>query len=840
MENNIMERKHFKILVLTTILFLTQSVWSFDPKPGTPLANKEHPRLHITQETIPELRQLISVHFRDEFQDYVNWAHSTSDGLDENIIYEAGHDPLRALMVHQAFIAALGQVPGISYPASLERFAERASNTLIARLNSGQKVSYVVPLVYDWTFNLIPQSKRQQIANLVVNRNLTHKVFDVSVANPDLAPEQMFSSKYYECHYPWYVALAFWGDGFIDAQADRAVDTFRDDMLNWGYVDAHNFVAGNTGGWSEWIGYSSWHPRTHFLNIDAWRTATGENYFTTKAEVDGNAVANYPSFMRYAIDPHKYFNRHYTYVRMGSAETTDPSFEHRSMREQIYVLPRMLEHSGLTQEAGLLHDMIDRYELKWSNYEHFYLWNFLGAYKIATKTTPEELNFKKSLWAKNLGIFYARTGFSDPADGVFAVMDGHYRFDGHRGADDFSGFALVKHGTLVNTRYVAHRGYGNLDNYVDGYRENTIYFDNGANDITRKTMDTPAELKAAYQGDHDYDHGGIEQVSVKDDHYFYVRVNRERMLANGYKHSRDFIWIPGDAPASDSDFLVIYDRVQSPSKPHWIYHVPWKPTVTGFSSTEDITTGSGTDDRIGDGYTGSDMILKELNSLGGESDGDKGKGDYIGGGVAHGVAFVKTLLPQTTRMEVSRVASFDGQVYKRQHHLAIKSHRWQVTIKPTTTQNSNKFLNVFQTADANNVSQMTNATLIQVGSSMHGAFIARENSSRPNYVALFNQNLGVNNNTVTYSINGTGTTRHIISGLAPFTTYEIEYGGQKIVKTTQPQNEYWDYRGAATNQKNAVLYFETDLNGQTTFKVSRSNNQDSTPPTKVMGIKANQ
>ena len=834
-----MKNRRIELLLLLFIFVGTMTVKALDPKDGSPLKAGVHPRLYLNDQSIPEIKRFITDNFLSEFQEYVDFANNTSDNDSYNILEEAGHDPTRAVMIHQAFIAALGTVDGINYPISLEQYARRAINSLIRRLDAGDNLSFAAAMTADWTYNYQTASERTEIANKMLTRKITHKVFNHTIQNPEIQPEQMFSSKYYETNYAWYQALAFWGDGRIDAEADNAANQFYDDMLNYGYLDAANFVAGPWGGFSEWIGYTSWHPRTHMLNLDAWHTATGEDYISNQGTTNGNALKNYPRFMRYAMDPHKYFNEFYTYLRMGSAEATDPSFRHRSMREQIYYLGGVLQRAGLENEAGLIRDMIEKYNVTWPSHSHQWLYVWLGVYKNAAPVTPEDLNFAHSMWNKNLGVFFARTGFNSPADGVFAAMDGHFRFDGHQGAEDYSGFVLAKFGTLVNTRHVAHRSYGNLSDYPGGYEPSTVFFE-GGHTKDHKTMDTPSELQAAATGSGDYDWGGLEEVTRKDGYFYFVHSNREREFTDGASHNRDYVWLPGTDPENDSDFLVIYDRAAAPTKSQMVYHVPWKPQADGYTTTQDITTGSGTADRIGDRYSGSNIIIKELNSLGGEKDNDGGTQDYTGGANAHGVVFVKTLLPNQADVEVTRVAKFDNDVIKRQHELAIKTHRWQVAVIPQSFNNEERFLNVFQTADANNVTTMTNAALIEVGSSMQGVFIERENNSRPNYVVLFNKSNGVNSNTITYDVNGSGTVRHIITGLEPHATYDIEdaVGGNTttISKVTEPDIQTWDYKGVDTVTKTGTLYFETILSGSHRFMISKSGQQDTTPPAAPTGV----
>jgi len=136
------------------ILFLIPlAAFAYTPQPGSPLANHSHPRLHLTQASLPEIRNILSSEYAADYQAHVTWAANQSTNNEDNIISEAGHNPLRALMVHQAFIAAVGTVPGINYPISLDEFANRAISRLISQLNSGEELSYVAALTYDWTYN---------------------------------------------------------------------------------------------------------------------------------------------------------------------------------------------------------------------------------------------------------------------------------------------------------------------------------------------------------------------------------------------------------------------------------------------------------------------------------------------------------------------------------------------------------------------------------------------------------------------------------------------------------------------------------------------------------------
>jgi hypothetical protein len=823
-----MQRMVFRLMLTLFIVGMFPQAWAYTPAPQSPMAQRLHPRLHITPDTLPALRTAIATHYAGKFQRYVDWVvtgGNTNEDNSYNTISEAGHNLIRALMVHQAFISVLGPVPGIKYPASLDQLARKAINRLLSQLRAGKKVSYVGTLVYDWTFHKMTAAERAESGHLLATAKIEHNDagLNLSLMNPQFEPDLLLSSYYYESFSPWYLGLALWGDGVADAAADKAVDAFHSLMLNYGHLDAINFAAGQGGGWDEWIGYSNWHPRSHALRIDAWRTATGEDYVANSGTVSGNALKHYAKFIHYAVDPHKYHNATYTYVMMGGAQTTDTAITgNRSQNALLFFLPHTLSASGLHMEAGLVRHFIEVYEQNWiSKYNEYDLWGFLGVPRAVASVTPQQASLPKSNWSENIGLFMARTGFSSPADGVFFVADAHFGFSGGRGVQDWPGFGLTKFGPLVGTRNVAHRGYGNLSNYPGGYKMNVVYFE-GGHKRGRNELKKRSDLQQILHGQGAFDTGGIEQVVTRDGVFYHVRVNRSRSFVDDVQHQREYVWLPGANPTTDSDFLVTYDRTTAPSKPHWVYHVPWRPEVSGHTTTADLTLGSGLTGRIGTAYEGTNLVVKEINSVGDEKDSPKGTANYTGGAGAHGIMYAYTLLPKIARVEVTRVAELDSNVVNRQGDLAIKAHRWQVAVIPFENRSDHRFLHVFETADANIKPAMIQTTLLETTNNAEGVFIPRLSAQHANFAVVFNKQ-GGNAASMQYSLTGQGNVRHIVTGLFPGAIYRIEEvsGGNLVLTKPAEEGQRWDYRGVDTNQATGTLFFEAPISDSRTYKLTR-------------------
>jgi hypothetical protein len=235
-----------------------------------------------------------------------------------------------------------------------------------------------------------------------------------------------------------------------------------------------------------------------------------------------------------------------------------------------------------------------------------------------------------------------------------------------------------------------------------------------------------------------------------------------------------------------------------------------------------LTLGSGLTGRIGTAYEGSNLVVKELNSVGDERDNHKGTANFTGGAGAHGVMYARTLLPKTARIEVTRVAEFDKNVVTRQGDLAIKAHRWQVGVLPLENRSEQRFLHVFETADANLKAAMVQTALLETTNAAEGVFITRLSPQQANFAVLFNKQ-GGNATVMQYSLTGQGNVRHIITGLAPGAQYKIEEGAGTLVTTKEAEaGRLWDYRGVDVNGATGTLFFEAPISGTQTYTLTRT------------------
>jgi hypothetical protein len=837
---------------------------AYTPPAGSPLALKQHPRLHITPATIPNIRNYIAsdANYKAKYQTYVNFAATASPTDAKNFISETRESILQAPMVAQAYIGALGVVPGIDYKGLTPTdFSRKAIDALKGLMESNNPIGYHPALVYDWAYSALTEAEKQQLINrMFYNLDGSERKIETrgskpptySLQNPAIPDGQpIMSSNYFEAAYAFYLGLAFYGDGLTinNINADNVflndIATFYTELGNYGYADAVNFTAGNEGGFTEWNGYTGFHTRAHYLLIDSWRTATGENFINNNnSTINGNAIKTIPQLFYYNTDPFTYTEGS-SFIRMGGGSPSTVTNDWQMMTHQLHMLVRILADAGATTEAGLLKSYNQQYPVKWPSLTNDYIFAFLGIPLTQPAAVSPNI-LSKSLWFKNMGTFIARTGFTSQSDSFFSVNDSHYFYSGHSGPWYEATFRLAKFGELINSRYGNIRGGGNLEDYAGSRQSsNTIFFDANAYKSTSNIniIRDKASIQAAVTSGSTHDWSGIEQITKNGENFYHVRVNRgmttptkvsdgaggnvqiyASKFATGVSHTREYVWFPGSNPNSDSDFLVIYDRTKTPTaqRPEWVYNVPWLPTVTGASSTTSLVTGSSTTDRIGNRYTGTNMTLKELNSIGDE---------VSSGAGAHGVAFVKTLLPAQTQIETGRIATLDATTVASSKILGIKNSRWQISERPETASTDHRYLHVIQTGDANLKSNMVGATTISAGT-MEGSFMTQESSSLPNHAVLFSKDAGINSQAFSYSIPGAGITKHVITGLKPGKSYTVNDGTSSRTISTEGDVQLWDYKSAPyVNTQTGVLYFDTaSVSGTRTVTVSEVGGDSNLPP----------
>jgi hypothetical protein len=95
------------------------SARSFTPLPTSPIGRHEHPRIWLTQATLPNLRVKLSGPFRPEYQRFVS-------SLDSMFGAVETLPSASSQILNYAFVYRIGVVPGIGYAHSPAEYGAKA------------------------------------------------------------------------------------------------------------------------------------------------------------------------------------------------------------------------------------------------------------------------------------------------------------------------------------------------------------------------------------------------------------------------------------------------------------------------------------------------------------------------------------------------------------------------------------------------------------------------------------------------------------------------------------------------------------------------------------------
>ena len=151
---------------------ISKKAVSFSPSPDSPMGRGEHPRLHITQQNIGEIRNVISTQYQSEYQTYINEVILRED--DSKYTFgdsDASHNVFRAAATSMAFVGLMNLTQGFSYPAGSnpDQLGRRAALKLISAMQGGQTHNYDTTLTYDWAYGYLTPSERSNLITLAVD-----------------------------------------------------------------------------------------------------------------------------------------------------------------------------------------------------------------------------------------------------------------------------------------------------------------------------------------------------------------------------------------------------------------------------------------------------------------------------------------------------------------------------------------------------------------------------------------------------------------------------------------------------------------------------------------------
>ncbi|MBI1923521.1 PKD domain-containing protein [Candidatus Poribacteria bacterium] len=800
-----MEKTIYTIIMLAVGLLLPYIAIGYTPNPNSPIGRGEHPRLHITQETLPDFRNKIA-DFKSEYQRFVNWvdAQFSTDELEP----EKGG----IMAQYHAFIYQIGLIPGITYGRTMTEYRDRAIQIMINKVNAGLPTIAEgnhgynddfsnMSRAYDWMWHELAQEQKTRIVEWLVAAG-TIQMEDAQYA----LNQTLYSSDYFQTPKPWYTGLGFYGDGIQDAYAQTLVDSFNTLMLNGKWLDAQNWVARKNGGLSEIGEYGLYSPESHIVEIDGWRSATGENYFAQGTSLAGPDFIRYlPMFWAYRMRPAEPDH----FILWGQMDSSTELIEAADLLKMLEV-----PVNGVDLDMAALNKWFteDR-KISGTTRDWYVMFrDVLFGDKTIIGKSPETLNLPLTQHFEGIGMTFMRTGFNDKRDTAFVIGAPVYRYDGHDwgGNGQFPlGFTIDKYGPLALKR----------GGYVRGqeHRGNTMRFtdpllapDGG---LTLKLRSPQSILE--YSPSSEWYRGGTLRLETFDEtgayDYAYVDVARNYLSDRVRSYTRQYVYLRPSS-VTDSDYIVIFDRAET-TRPdilkRWELNMAYNPAINGAET------------QIKDGkwqYAGADQIVINNDLL----DPDPYNGESHPEG--YGKLFVKSLLPESVIMEKNGGPDYEfvddagiahgyeneGSDYARLNEAgAFYTGTYFVNVLPAAPALKDNFLHVLQTADGNLVTSMTPTVRVD-GDTMVGAHI--KDAVQGEKVAMFSRT-EANQARANYSISTSKPVSHLIADLAPFGTYDVYQDGKRI--DTLPASE------AGTISFNS--------NGGGSFQIS----SNSLPPTVV-------
>jgi len=257
-----------------------------------PNYTKKHPRIFIKDyidhnntsvSNIEGLRNKIASNSQN-----FKWLQEAVDLANENFGLTLEYDGWKKTPAAQPAIVAcaiiyqLGEIPGINYYGrTTEQYGIDGARHLVSLLNLDipggryEHHPYLLPYTYDWLYELLNAEQRSRLAQLLLDRARpeTRQQFMESTA-----PGQRLLG-----------ALAVYGDGHDDAEAERLLGLFYDGVvmgdvanhpIDESIINLHsNMIFAPEGPGQEGHGYFFYTYSPVLLFLEAWYDQTQEDYF---------------------------------------------------------------------------------------------------------------------------------------------------------------------------------------------------------------------------------------------------------------------------------------------------------------------------------------------------------------------------------------------------------------------------------------------------------------------------------------------------------------------------------------------------------------------------------
>lgn len=815
---------------------------SFSPDPNSPAGKGEHPRLLITQTTLSAIRSRIQQYYLADFQQFITALDAAFSQTNSGDFAIAPWPYNSGMAKAHAFVCLMDTLPSITYGHTISQYCQRAGELLaldIAQpLNFNSDWNDDILLTYDWAYAALTPAQREaavdwmaRTGDLILNDPDPNHLWTFGIKQgKNLA---LTSSSYYSSIKPYLDGIAFYNDGYKQAEAQALTNSINTLALNGGTLDAQNWFARQHGSESEIGAYGLWNPIRHHITIDAWATATNINYYVQSTGLTDPHIANLPEYLLHRIAPYQPDpDNYWKLIKISETQPLAALIFGPIDKNLVSIVGGALQRAGNTSMAAAARWlMMNRYGER-LDYSMNKFAAFIWGGREITAQSPSELSLPSSQYFEGIGLYDGRTGLENPNDTAVDIRAAPFQYGAHDGDQLSSGLTIDKYGPLLL------EGHG----YIRGpVRANMMRFtpteNSGADDGLVGGVNPPLNIKDFTVGSI-VDLGGIVRTSLQPD-LDYLQVDRTKLYQSSRlnKYTENLVYLK-PSTNTQSDYIVEFNRVNKPASILARFRLTsaYEPIINGAKTTLRPDKWEYTDT----------AEIKVSNKAPGGKDTWSNRAH-----TAHGILFSKTLLPQNHKYVVDGGTQYmkndDGTVLEDQIDFlkegsALYTGNYVTNIVALGNNTQENFLTVLQTADANNPSQsvsMIPSTLLESQEGkMQGAFI-EASQGQENAVVMFAKNEEVldpaGTSAMSYQVTGTGPTRHIIADVAANRNYDVIDKDLTTGQSTATTYTTTDIRTPNGQDHNTpasgILYFHTTLGSTHQFTIVQSGQQPNLPPT---------
>ena len=763
----------FFILSIGSISVLAQS---YSPPAGSPLAEKIHPRLFLTVEKLPVLRQRILTHCSSEFQKYVQILDSH---FDDDVSPKLANFLFMGCK-NYAFLYLLdpAQMSSIQFSHTREQYGRKAiEHAMVAKdtergdshssasfeSDDGTYHSLALGIAYDWVFPLLSLTEKQDLADGMIN------LYDIRDTDADVGEKPKLSNKVSGYIHGGSVgALALWGDELGQSYQDKAqemLEYFNAVFLQRVLETGDRIFEGP--GWGEGASYYFLGMTNISFLAGAASSALGQNLLYSTDFLRRNVLYILYNTLPLKLRNNYYMSRHDT-NSLQEVVTSNMSrligISAGALRDDDPDMAGFAKWLLTARGLGLDVEEFSHYDARLDDLFFRFIWG----YKDVTPRSITALNVPRS--AKlGLGQIVMKSNFHRENSTHVIFWAPQYWYSPHANFD-LASFTIYKNGSLA-----LDSGNGkNSDDFPRGDKSKEAVFHNimglydpDADDDGFNYMgfDFDSEGASDHWQDPAYSQTGVNLIGqlrgfITTPDYDYAEYDYSHAYNQTRCRSavRRMMYLRGK---ENKEFVLIHDLVDSDQEKRFLLHTAFEPTINN-----DIVT-----------------VTNNFEN-------------------AHGRMFVKSILPENK--EILKVGG-EGKWFVDANWQVINSRGpyvdwgayWTGSYRFEIRSQENEFLTLMQLGDSEALTSLWPMKKI-VTTNFSGVFLKNK------WLVLLKRS-STTAATISYKIKSSKVISHIIAGLEPHTEFMIYKN--KIFQSSVNANDV------------GVVFFKDNPAGITKYKI---------------------